>query len=103
MIVDYFVLRKRVLNVDDLYRRGGAYEYSSGFNWIAIGALALGIAPNLPGFLSTIGVLLLPPSSFLLAVYDWAWFVGLAVAATVYFAGMRLSPTAQSPLPRTAV
>ncbi len=91
MIVDYFVIRARELNVDALYQRGGEYEYSKGVNWIAMLALALGIAPNAPGFLNAIGVILLPPSSFLLPVYDWAWFVGLAVAGAVYYVGMRLS------------
>src|SRR3977135_3040723 len=33
MICDYFVIRRRVLVVDDLYLRGGIYEYSRGFNW----------------------------------------------------------------------
>src|SRR5271165_3327024 len=39
MICDYWVIRKRSLRVDDLYLRGGAYEYSGGFNWKAVGAL----------------------------------------------------------------
>src|SRR6185295_8575474 len=39
MIVDYFVLRSQELKVDDLYRRGGEYEYSKGFNLVAIAAL----------------------------------------------------------------
>ena len=42
MICDYFVIRRRVLQVDDLYLRGGVYEYSRGFNWRAVIALALG-------------------------------------------------------------
>ena len=89
MIVDYFFIRKRELNVDDLYRRGGAYEYSRGINWIAMLALALGIAPNLPGFLNAIGAIKASP--FFVAIYDWAWFVGLGVAALVHGLGMRLS------------
>src|SRR3954471_21647050 len=56
MIVDYFVLRKRELVVEDLYRRGGAYEYTRGVNWVAIIALVAGIAPNLGGFLGALGV-----------------------------------------------
>src|SRR2546423_9538939 len=42
MICDYFVIRRRKLWVDDLYLRGGIYEYARGFNWRAVGALALG-------------------------------------------------------------
>jgi len=89
MMVDYFLVRKRELVLDDLYRRGGAYEYNRGVNWIAMLALALGIAPNLPGFFNAIGAVEAP--SFFVAVYDWAWFVGLGVAALVYRIGMRSS------------
>ncbi len=32
MIADYFLVRRRRLNVDDLYRRGGEYEYRDGVN-----------------------------------------------------------------------
>src|SRR4029077_15637515 len=38
LIAYYFVVRKKILIVDDLYRRGGAYEFSAGFNWRAIAA-----------------------------------------------------------------
>jgi NCS1 family nucleobase:cation symporter-1 len=40
------LIRRGRLSVDDLYRRGGAYEYRRGFNPVA---LALGILPT-PGF-----------------------------------------------------
>ena len=89
MIVDYFFLRRRELIVEDLYRRGGAYEYTRGVNWIAMLALALGIAPNLPGFLGAIGVIKASPLAS--GIYNWAWFVGLGVASIVYLFVMRLS------------
>jgi nucleobase:cation symporter-1, NCS1 family len=96
MIVDYFVLRRRALIVEDLYRRGGAYEYTRGVNWIAMSALAAGIAPNLPGFLGAIGATKASPLAT--TIYDWAWFVGLGVAAIVYLIGMKLSVrTAREP------
>lgn len=40
MICDYFVIRRKRLVSDDLYLRGGAYEYSRGFNLRALAALA---------------------------------------------------------------
>ena len=59
-------------------------------------ALAAGVAPNLPGFLGAIGAI--KPSPLAASIYNWAWFVGLGVAAIVYFAGMRLSVrTAREP------
>ncbi len=41
MISDYFILRKGRLAADDLYRRGGAYEYSNGVNPKALVSLAV--------------------------------------------------------------
>ena len=79
MICDYFIIRRRVLIVDDLYLRGGAYEYSRGFNWLAVLALALGAGTALVG-------LIVPPVRIL---YAYSWFVGFAVSFVAYYALMR--------------
>lgn len=85
LIVDYYVLRRGRLEVDDLYREEGAYRYRNGWNPAALAALALGVAPNLPGFLNAAF-----PSDFadigetFKQIYTYAWFVGLVVAGTVY-------------------
>ena len=98
MIVDYFVVRRQRLAVEDLYARGGAYEYRRGVNWVAITALALGVLPNLPGFIGA-----LPGNSttpLFAALYNWAWFVGFGIAAVVYLLGMKVlsrQPSAVSP------
>jgi nucleobase:cation symporter-1, NCS1 family len=80
MICDYYVVRKRQLILQDLYRRGGAYEYRKGFNHSAIFALVAGIAVALLGLAS-------PALHWL---YDYAWFVGFVVAGGVYSLLMRL-------------
>src|SRR5437762_8497462 len=80
MICDYFLVRKRNLQVEDLYLRGGVYEYSRGFNWRAVAALALGAGTALVG--------LAGPS--VRALYDYSWFVGFAVSFAAYYALMRL-------------
>src|SRR6202035_3631479 len=49
MIVDYFLVRRRELAVEDLYLRHRSYEYSNGFNYRALLALAGGIALALLG------------------------------------------------------
>jgi nucleobase:cation symporter-1, NCS1 family len=78
MICDYYIVRKRRLSVDDLYLRGGVYEYSGGFNWKAIIALGLGASVALIG----LGV---PNVRFL---YDYSWFVGFSVSFASYVALM---------------
>jgi len=79
MICDYFVIRKKILLVEDLYKRRGFYEFSGGVNWRAMAALAAGAG------LAFIGLIV--PS--LRALYDYAWFVGFAASFGVYWALMR--------------
>ena len=88
MICDYFLVRRRVLRVDDLYLRDGIYEYSHGFNWVALVALALGAGTALVG-------LAVP---FLRPLYDYSWFVGFIVSFVTYFALMRLPRQGALPL-----
>jgi nucleobase:cation symporter-1, NCS1 family len=75
MICDYYVIRRRQLVVEELYRRGGAYEYRHGFNPRAILALVVGVAIALIG-------LAVPAMRWL---YDYAWFVGFVVSGGLYF------------------
>jgi NCS1 family nucleobase:cation symporter-1 len=78
LICDYFVRRRRILVPEDLYRRGGAYEFSSGVNWRAILALLAGAA------VAFVGLVYKP----LRPVYDYAWFVGFGVSFVAYWALM---------------
>ncbi|HEY8210580.1 MAG TPA: NCS1 family nucleobase:cation symporter-1 [Myxococcaceae bacterium] len=88
MIVDYWVLRKRELDVPDLYRTGGRY---AGVNWLAVGALVIGVAPNIPGFLKAAGAFSGEPT-FWDDLYVYAWFTGFILAGGLYWAGMKLRP-----------
>lgn len=80
MVADYFLIRGTELDVNSLYHREGAYYYSKGINPRAMVALGLGVGVAL------IGVLVAP----LHYLYDYAWFVGFFVAATVYVALMKM-------------
>src|SRR5216110_773616 len=75
LICDYFVVRKKQLALQDLYLRGGQYEYARGFNWTAVAALAAGAGVAFVG-------LVVPP---LRVLYDYAWFAGFLVSFLVYF------------------
>jgi nucleobase:cation symporter-1, NCS1 family len=90
LIVDYWIVRKAALAVDDLYVRDGAYAYRGGWNPAAIIALVLGVLPNLPGFLAAAAPHLFGGvGAFWTGLYTYAWFVGLAIAAIVYGLMMR--------------
>jgi NCS1 family nucleobase:cation symporter-1 len=85
MVVDYWILRRRQLDLPDLYRPAGRY---AGVNWIAVAALVLGVAPNVPGFLKSAHVLNGPPG-FFDAIYVYAWFIGFLLSGGIYWLAMR--------------
>lgn len=84
ILTDYFIIRKTQLDITDLYRRDGRY---AGVNGKAIVALLLGVTPNLPGFLHQIGII--ETDGFVVGLYNYAWFTGLAIASIVYGLLMR--------------
>lgn len=86
MVIDYYVIRKQKLLVEELYEENGSYWFSLGFNWNAIVALVIGIIPNIPGFMMTTGAVSSSAfPSFLGTLYHYAWFVGFAVSGAAYF------------------
>ena len=90
MIADYYFIRKQTLEIEDLYNTKGMYAFSNGFNYKAIIALLIGIAPNVPGFFTTIKVL--PAGIFpdwVIGLYSYAWFVGFALSGCVYWLLMK--------------
>src|SRR6201997_3397798 len=93
MIVDYFVVRRRQLNVGALYDETGEYRYTNGISLAAVVAFVLAVLPNLPGFLVTIKAI--APTSVpgpLVELYNYAWFVGFALAFVIYLVLRRIAP-----------
>ncbi len=93
MIADYFVLRRRRLNVSALYQAQGEYSYANGFSIVALVALTVAILPNLPGFLVTVKLIdAATVPAFFVSLYSYAWFVGFALAFSLYLALRRCFP-----------
>ncbi len=79
LIADYWIVRRKELNLGDLYRTNGEYR---GWNWRAVIATLLGC------FFAWIGLII--PS--LRVLYDYAWFVGFGVSFAVHLALMKAFP-----------
>ena len=91
LIADYYLVRKKKVNLEALYRRDSEYWYQNGYNGAAISALILGIIPNVPGFMTTMGFV--PADSFpsaLSGLYHYAWFVGLIIGGGTYVLFMKI-------------
>ena len=82
LIADYWLVRRRRLQLEDLYLTDGAYTYRAGWNPPAVVATLLGCALAWGG--------LVVPT--LKPLYDYAWFVGFGVAFAVYAMLMRSPP-----------
>jgi NCS1 family nucleobase:cation symporter-1 len=54
-------------------------------------ALALGILPNIPGFLAQVSPLNVP--SFFTNLYSYAWFTGFILSGLIYCILMKILPT----------
>ena len=91
LIADYWVVRRQKLNLRDLFELEGEYTYSKGINWFAVAALAMSIAPVVPGFvraaLTPGGVVQNPGLSDQL--YTYAWFVTFALSFALYLVLMK--------------
>jgi NCS1 family nucleobase:cation symporter-1 len=87
MIADYYFIRKQKLVVNELYEMKGRYTFNNGYNSTAIIALLLGILPNVPGFLTTVGLLNKEAVwPWISGIYSYAWFAGFFVSGITYYA-----------------
>jgi cytosine/uracil/thiamine/allantoin permease len=85
MLCDYFIIRKRNLNINHLYSRQGEYGYGgSGINYKAVLALVAGISVALIGRW-------VPQLDFL---FTLSWFTGFIVAFILYMVLMKKDPHA---------
>ncbi|MGI8905041.1 MAG: NCS1 family nucleobase:cation symporter-1 [Candidatus Sumerlaeaceae bacterium] len=96
MLADYYLVRKRVLNVTDLFEENGEYSFGgSGFNWRAFVALIVGVVPAVPGFVhaATSGSrFAVTVSERWQTIYTYGWFVSLGIAVLTYVVLCTLAP-----------
>ena len=83
-----------------VYRPGGRYWFSNGYNVRALVAVAIGVIPVIPGFLNaatTEGGVVLDPT-FLDELYRYGVFVAFGLAAVSYFLMAQAQPR-EAPAP----
>jgi NCS1 family nucleobase:cation symporter-1 len=87
LIADYWIVRRTVLDLADLYRPGGRYWYTNGWNWRAVVAFAVGGVLAIGGSHSAPGAGPFPADGlipFLKPLADYGWAVGLASSLVLY-------------------
>lgn len=89
MVADYWILRRRRLRIEDLYLRGGLYEFARGFNWRAIATLGVATVLAVGGAYSAEPDGPFPADGFipvLQPLFDYNWAVAFLSSIIVYLA-----------------
>ncbi|MEU6082773.1 NCS1 family nucleobase:cation symporter-1 [Streptomyces sp. NPDC047108] len=87
LIADYWIIRRTVLDLADLYRPGGRYWYAAGWNWRAVVAFGVGGLLAVGGSYSAPGKGPFPEDGlvpFLQPLADYGWAVGLGASLVLY-------------------
>ncbi|MFI9102486.1 NCS1 family nucleobase:cation symporter-1 [Streptomyces fildesensis] len=87
LIADYWIIRRTVLDLVDLYTPGGRYWYTAGWNWRAVAAFVVGGVLAIGGSHSEPGKGPFPVDGmipFLKPLADYGWAVGLGSALVLY-------------------
>jgi NCS1 family nucleobase:cation symporter-1 len=74
LIADYWIVRRKDLQLEDLYLIDGAYRYDGGWHMA-------GVVATLAGCAAAWGGLVVP---VMRPLYDYAWFVGFGVAFVLH-------------------
>ena len=91
LIADYWIIRKKELSLDDLFKVHGRYSYTGGVNRRAMAILVVSILPVVPGFVRaalTPGGQVAHPTVWD-SLYTYAWFVTFGLSFALYVATFR--------------
>jgi nucleobase:cation symporter-1, NCS1 family len=83
MVVDYYVVRHRRLDIPALYQPNGRYRYHAGLNWRALVTLLVVIPIHLPGLIHAISAKVSVSTGYA-AYYKASWLTSIFMSALVY-------------------
>ncbi|GAA5873798.1 hypothetical protein JCM1840_002076 [Sporobolomyces johnsonii] len=90
---DFYLVRKRKIDVRELYEPNGIYRYTYGFNFRAIGAWICALAPNLPSFAHAIDASNPDVEPY---TYYFSWYFSTVTAFFWYLLINKLFPPTSS-------
>ncbi|KAF4341513.1 uracil permease [Fusarium beomiforme] len=93
-IADFYIAKRRRLDLPALYQPHGRYRYHSGLNWRAALALACALGPTLPGLAYNVNNKLYIGGAIYIA--NMSWYYGIIVAFSVYSAASLLVPAKET-------
>ncbi|KAI6091568.1 permease for cytosine/purines, uracil, thiamine, allantoin-domain-containing protein [Hypoxylon rubiginosum] len=87
---DYWIVKKRKINIPALYDPHGRYRYWYGVNWHAMVAFLVSLGPNLPGLVNAVGSTTngshIHVTEGAKHLYSFDWLFGFLMSVFVYTA-----------------
>src|SRR5262249_274547 len=81
---DFYLVRKKKLDIRSMYNPHGRYRYFHGWNWRAWLTFFIAVGPILPGFAQSINPNL-QISDGAKHIYTFSWMWGFVTCVTVYY------------------
>ncbi|EMF15057.1 Transp_cyt_pur-domain-containing protein [Sphaerulina musiva SO2202] len=93
LIADFWIVRKRFVKMDDLYRGNeqSVYWYWHGFNWRAFLAFSLAITPAMPGYIIGCSDLNQPPNAWM-KLSRLGFITGFTLSMFFYYLFNKIAP-----------
>lgn len=84
LIADYYIIRRRILDLNDLYSDRHSLLSCRSLNWIAMFSLVIGVAPNMPGFIQSVQHDSKSQKNLFDHLYVYSWFIGFLISGFLY-------------------
>lgn len=101
MAADYWLIKRRRIDVPALYDPRGRYRYFHGVNWQGLVAFLLAVAPLLPGLAYSINPTHTTIDAGAKHLYSFDWLFGFTTSIFVYTVLHLLFPWKESLVPET--
>lgn len=85
MCSDYYLVRKKKLDVKELYNPDGLYRYNHGWNWRAYVSFFIPVSVLIPGLAYSIDPLRVKVNTGVLHLYSFSWLFGILTSAFIYY------------------
>ncbi|KAG9578270.1 uridine permease-like protein Fui1, partial [Aureobasidium melanogenum] len=99
LAADYWLVKRRHIDVPALYDPHGRYRYIYGVNWQGLVAFLIAVCPNLPGLANSINASSISAGAKHLYSFDWLY--GFVSSIFVYTVLNKLFPSKEALIPRS--
>ncbi|KAK9458130.1 permease for cytosine/purines, uracil, thiamine, allantoin-domain-containing protein [Dipodascopsis uninucleata] len=93
---DFWIVKRKKIDVPGLYDPHGRYRYWHGFNWRAVIAFLISVTPNIPGLAYSVSPDTVHVSAGIIHVWDINYLYGFYVTIVVYVGLSKLFPESKT-------